>query len=389
MGKGNHAYRIALLVAFCVGGTGAALGLDHVTFRQDGKEIQVDGRHLKAPEEWGLVLMTRDGVVWRIPPEHKIEHTTDGVPFKPFTSEEMAKRLLAKLPKGFEAYQTAHYLILYNTSKAYAQWCGSLFERLYMAFTNYWSHQGFSLSEPEFPLVAIVFADKAGFLEYSRPELGDRAKLYDSYFHLRTNQMVMFDLTGTEAAGRPRPAAGAAARISQVLARPEGKATVAAIVHEATHQIAFNCGLHVRYLDCPLWYSEGIATYFETPDLASSSSFKGWRGIGKVNEARLSRFRDYLRSRPTYSLKSLVSSDERFLDPKQAIDAYAEAWALTYYLLQSPARRKQYALYVKALSEKDPLAPDSAELRLKLFERAFGDWQQLDRDFVRAMARLR
>ena len=46
------------------------------------------------------------------------------------------------------------------------------------------------------------------------------------------------------------------------------------VIHEATHQIAFNCGLHTRYADNPLWLTEGMALYFETPDLRSRS---GWR----------------------------------------------------------------------------------------------------------------
>ena len=44
--------------------------------------------------------------------------------------DEIAQRLLAELPAGFGVYTTTHYLILYDTSPAYAQWCGSLFERL-------------------------------------------------------------------------------------------------------------------------------------------------------------------------------------------------------------------------------------------------------------------
>ena len=57
------------------------------------------------------------------------------------------------------------------------------------------------------------------------------------------------------------------------MAQPEALRTVSTIVHEATHQIAFNCGLHTRLSDCPRWFSEGIAMYFETPDLRSA---KGW-----------------------------------------------------------------------------------------------------------------
>ena len=66
---------------------------------------------------------------------------------------------------------------------------------------------------------------------------------------------------------------------------------VATIIHEATHQLAFNRGLQARFADVPLWVSEGIALYFETPDLRNS---RGWQTVGAVNRVRLDRFRQYL-----------------------------------------------------------------------------------------------
>ena len=243
----------------------------------------------------------------------------------------MGKRLLAELPPGFRVHPTTHYLIFYDTSPAYAQWCGSLFERLYMAFTNFWTRKGFELRQPEFPLVAVVFADKQSYLKFSRPELGEAGESIIGYFGMTSNRMTMYDLTGVESQGAGRARNRTAAQINQILAQPDALRTVATIVHEATHQIAFNCGLHTRLSDCPLWFSEGIAMYFETPDLRSP---KGWSGLGAVNQTRLERFRQYLAARPANSLETLLRDDRRFRDPKQALDAYAEAWALTYFLLQ-------------------------------------------------------
>ena len=114
----------------------------------------------------------------------QVEHTRDDRPFEPYSRDEMSKRLLAELPQGFRVRSTAHYLIFFDTSPAYAQWCGALFERLYMAFTNFWTHKGFDLSQPEFPLVAVVFADKQSYLNFSRPELGDAGESIIGYFGL-------------------------------------------------------------------------------------------------------------------------------------------------------------------------------------------------------------
>jgi hypothetical protein len=76
--------------------------------------------------------------------------------------------------------------------------------------------------------------------------------------------------------------------INEMLSQPAAVPLVATIVHEATHQIAFNCGLQQRYADIPLWLCEGMAVYFEAPDLTST---RGWRGIGRVNYPRLETFR--------------------------------------------------------------------------------------------------
>lgn len=376
--------RLALFVVLCIGWAESAPALDRVVLRRDGKEIRIDGRLLVTAKDGGLLVLAQDGVLWAVPPEQQVEHTRDDLPFEPLSREETSKRLLAELPGGFDLHETAHYLICFNTSRAYAQWCGALFERLYQAFSNYWTRRGLKLSEPEFPLVAIVFAEQRSYIDFSKSELGDAAGSIIGYFSLRTNRMTMYDLTGMEVLSRFGGRRGTSAQINQILARPEALRTVSTIVHEATHQIAFNRGLHARYSDCPLWFSEGIAVYFETPDLSSK---KGWSGVGAVNRPRLVRFHEYLRGRPPNSLQTLISGDARFRDPQQSLDAYAEAWALTYYLLRRYQR--QYLDYLKMLSEKGPLLPDDPQARLEEFRKAFGDLEQLDAEFVRYMRAIR
>src|SRR5262245_4562548 len=153
-----------------------------------------------------------------------------------------------------------------------------------------------------------------------------------------------------------------------MLSQPEAIPLVATIVHEATHQIAFNCGLQTRYADIPLWLCEGMAVYFEAPDLTST---RGWRGIGKVNYPRLETFRRNLPRWSDDSLNSLVSDSRRFRDPRAASDAYADAWALNYYLIKY--RPDEYVAYLKMLSEKEPLLEDDPKTRLAEFRQHFGD----------------
>ncbi|MGW8258020.1 MAG: DUF1570 domain-containing protein, partial [Thermoguttaceae bacterium] len=162
-----------LCVGFLFAMVSAASAMDFVTFRRDGKQYDVNGRVLITSEDGGMLLLGRDGVLWMIQPDEIIRRSSDEEPFKAFSRDEIAQRLLNRLPRNFDVYRTTHYLILYDTSRVYAQWCGSLFERLYMAFRNYWTHKGFELAETEFPLVAVIFADRGEYLKYTADELGE------------------------------------------------------------------------------------------------------------------------------------------------------------------------------------------------------------------------
>jgi hypothetical protein len=133
-----------------------------------------------------------------------------------------------------------------------------------------------------------------------------------------------------------------------------------------------------------LWLSEGLAMFFETPDLTSS---KGWRTIGAVNRPRLVRFRQYLKTRYADSLETLIADDKRFRDTTTALDAYAEAWALNYFLINHYP--EEYAAYLKLLGEKGPLLTDSPDVRVAEFRKAFGkELDELDREFQQQLRRV-
>lgn len=380
-----HETTIALLLTACMAFSAQAdETVQRVVFQRNGGEQTVEGRLLLTAQDGGVLLVASDGVLWAVPPDQQVSRATESKPFAPLSADELSAKLLAELPAGFDVLQTSNYMICHDTSKTYAQWCGSLFERLYMAFTNYWRRRGFEIHDPEFPLVAIIFADRDAYVRYSRDEVGDAIDSIIGYYSLRSNRMVLYDLTGSQSAGRGSRGGGSTAQINALLAQPAASRQVATIVHEATHQIAFNCGLHTRYSDCPRWFSEGIAVYFETPDLASA---RGWRGIGEVNSDRLAQFRQYLQRRPATSLETLLRDDQRFLDANQALNAYAEAWSLTYFLLHRYPDK--YINYLRVLSEKAPLVQDGPERRLLEFREIFGEPRNLDAEFARYVERLR
>lgn len=375
--------RFWLLLACSSKLTSPALGLERIIFQQEGQQRQVAGELLVEAADGGLLVQDPAGVFWAVTREELIERAADDQPYMPLNAQQMATQLLSELPSGFQVHTTAHYVLAYNTSRAYAEWCGALLERLHKAFTTYWERRGLKLHEPPTPLPAVIFASKSSYADYARAELGDAVSAIVGYYSLRTNRVIMYDLTGAD---RLRSSnTSSTAHINRLLARPEAERTVATIIHEATHQIAFNCGLQTRYADIPLWLSEGIAIYFETPDLRS---LRGWTEIGAVNQVRLADFRRGQATRPAGMLVELISTDELFRQPRTAPQAYAEAWAWNYFLIRQKPR--EYEAYLKMLSAKKRLIYDEPAERLTQFQAVFGDdLQQLDREFLRYMQKVR
>jgi uncharacterized protein DUF1570 len=370
-----------LVIALLLLCTSSLPALDYVTIRQGESRRDLVGKIEVEAVDGGVLFLARDGALWPITKEELLDRRSDDKPFTPLAREELTKQLAAELP-GFRTHNTLHFVIYHNTSTAYAYWVGSLFEGLYKAFYNYWTQRGAVLHESQFPLVAVVFDGQNSFARHAHAEIGDTANSIIGYYNLKTNRMTMYDLTGVEAAGLANDR-NAAARINQILSQPGAERTVATIIHEATHQLAFNSGLQVRFADVPFWCSEGLAIFFETPNLEST---KGWRNIGGINRVNLLNFRKYLLRRSAGSLEQLLCDDKRFRDAATSSDAYAEAWALNYYLLRNKSKSDAYVKYLAALAQQKPLIDVSTAERLKQFKQFFGDdLAAFENDFLRFM----
>lgn len=353
-------------------------GLERLSWRDDAKQAhEAAGRILVEAQDGGLLLLGQDGRLWSIEKEQIGARASVGEPFRPLAPAALAKQLKAELGNGFEIVTTRHYVICTSARRQYAQWCGTLFERLFTSFHNYWKLRGLKLTEPEFPLIAIVLPDEKGFAAFATKDVGADAATAKGYYSIGSNRMVLYDLTAG-AGGQPADDAD----ISRILA--DVPFNIATVIHEATHQIAFNSGMHVRYADNPLWLVEGMAMYFETPDLTSKT---GWKTAGALNDHRLDQFRDFLSSRRAAdSLETLICADGRFSDAQTMPDAYAEAWALSDYLIRT--RKEAYVAYLKTLAAKPRLIFDTPAERLAEFRAAFGDdLKQLDADLLKYIKR--
>jgi len=326
----------------------------------DGEVRQVVGEPLVTAKDGGQMVLTDEGRMLIIQPETVVSRQSDETAMVPISADEMSRRLLEELPPGFAIYRTKNYVLAHNTHESYVRWVGGLFESLHRGFHAYFKNQGVALDEPRFPLVGLVFADRASFDAYATSELGDAGASVIGYYNLETNRMTTFNV-------------------------PDAERNVATIIHEATHQLAYNTGLQTRFADNPMWISEGLAVFFESPNFATPS---GWRGVGRINGVNLSRFRKYQANRPADSLVTLLSDDTRFRHPSTAPDAYAEAWAMTYFLIRT--RRKQFFLYLNELGKGKPLVERDRRERIELFQQIFEtDLPTLDRQFLTYMAKVK
>jgi len=121
---------------------------------------------------------------------------------------------------------------------------------------------------------------------------------------------------------------------------------MATIRHEATHQLAFNCGIHQRLSSPPLWVIEGLASIFEASGMTSSRSSIATNAL--VNQSRIDTWKEISR-RPdqlALFLDSMIRDDGLFRsDPDSA---YAIAWGISLYMSERDSSK--YSKYLQKMS---------------------------------------
>jgi len=331
-------------------------------------EMSLQGRKIEgAPLAWNrreVRLLGRDGHLWEFAPGQAADYRKTSDWFQSYSVSELRAMLLRELGEGFEVSGTGHYLVAHPRGQR-DQWA-QRFEDLYRSFTHYFSVRGLKLEEPPFPLIGIVCRNRRDFLRYSAGQGGPTAAGILGYYSLQSNRIVLYD---------------AAAGQSSAASWQESASTV---IHEATHQTAFNRGIHSRYSPPPRWVAEGLATMFEASGVYDASRFT--RQSDRVNRGCLRRFRQGVATghRPEV-LADIVASDRLFQLNLAA--AYAEAWALTFYLVETQPRK--YAEYLARTANRPLFEPYSSLERTADFTSVFGDdWRMLEARFLRFLKDL-
>ena len=222
-----------------------------VSFEEDKQLQTVTGELVAIDAMMGQLILDADGELTVIAPNALKRVEELSTPLIATPPKELAAKVLTLMPQGSRFIATDHFVVCYNTSEVYARWNSELYERLYKGFYRFWKEKGVELTPPRFPLIALVFESKADYIEYASKEFAG-AQNTIGYYHQSTNRLASFDLTGIQGMMPPKAQLLRTELINQIVSRPEAERTIATIVHEACHQIAFNSGLQVRLGDNPL-----------------------------------------------------------------------------------------------------------------------------------------
>jgi len=117
-------------------------------------------------DETGVVMTRRNGRIVFLPPEEieSIEKVDDSFYAKNF--EQMKAKLQKEFGEKYVVSATRHFLVVHPRGD-YETWALP-FEQLYDRFQAYFKTRGLVISEPEFPMVAIVLRSRREFLQMAK-----------------------------------------------------------------------------------------------------------------------------------------------------------------------------------------------------------------------------
>jgi len=355
-------FGVTLLIV--LGGPATYVGAaDGVTIRLALEGVSLEG----TPVAWNssqVLLLARNGYLLHFSPEEAREYRQVSPHFRPWSPSQMRGQLQREFGRGFEVSGTGNYLVVHPAGQK-DRWA-QRFEDLYRAFVHYFSVRGMRPTSPQFPLVAIVFHSQRAFLEYGRQIGGNISPGILGYYSPVTNRIILYDVTQGRASDK------------------NWHVNAETIIHEATHQIAFNTGLHSRLAAPPRWVGEGLAMLFEAPGIWNPRHHPHLQD--RVNRYRLQVFRRYASQRPRGFLPQFISQSDQEFARTPGI-SYAEAWALSFFLAEKePA---QYMKFLARTAAREPLVQYDRATQRAEFVDVFGqDLNMLEARYLRFLTQL-
>lgn len=372
-----------------------------------------EGRIADRGRDW-CVLYDRSGQMHTIDLDDVTNFRRVSQQFSPYSFRELRSELTNQFGRDFEVATTRHYVVC--APKGRARVYVDIFEKTWRRFHMYFAVRGFRMPDPEFPLIAVVLKNQRDFMEYARGENARVGSGVLGYYWSRHNRVIMYEDRGRHTtmlpeAGNPARERLLADAFSGVTSRQpnpflnddpwawafgDNSDDVAlrsgvdadlreTMVHEATHQLGYNLGLHNRTGANPKWIVEGLATLFEAPGMETHASDRS--ALKRVNVGWLRAFRRFAdTNRPESFLETYVRDDAWFRS--DMTNAYAQAWALSFWLIET--RPRKYAAFLKQMASPEVAGRLTPESRVSIFREAFGDnLRMLDVEMLRYYQRLK
>jgi hypothetical protein len=325
---------------------------------------QVNGKLVEGkPISWTseqMLLLGRDGQLHEFHPKEAKDAKKTSPNFVAYSMAEMKTLLQQEFKDRFEISTTRHYVIVHPQGQR-DEWANR-FEDLYNRFGHYFRVRGFALQEPLYPLVAVVFRDESEYFRYAAASGTPMHPGTLGHYDPVSNRIFLFDVT----AGKNKA---------------DWSENAETIIHEATHQTAYNVGVHRRFAIQPRWLVEGLATMFEAPGVWNARYDQ--TQSDRINRGRLEGFRKLATGQhPPGSLALLLTSDDAFRTTPD--NAYAESWALSFYLCET--QPKLFSAYLARTAERAAFSDYSAVERMADFQAVFGsDMKLFESKFLRYM----
>jgi hypothetical protein len=371
-------YAIALVISLM------AADRHTIGFRLHGEKIEGTPLHWSSGD---ARVLSRDGRLLTFSPHSVTSVRQISSSFASYPRSVLIEKLQAEFGSAFRINATKHYIVVQHEA-IHSQWAEK-FEELYASFELYFSVRDFRLHEPDFPLIAIVWPDRETFARAAIAE-GHAPKGVLGYYSPTTNRISLYDRGVDFAFIDPgmnvRPSgnpvidelnADVAEKRRRMWEHAGLYRTSATILHEATHQVAFNTGVHQRFHKTPRWLSEGLAMLFEAKGVWNSRTYP--RREDRINRERFKFFHQFQAPNHVPALVKTLVTDELF-----AIDsniAYCEAWAFSFFLVETQPRK--YAEYLALTAKR-------SGNQLTDFTSIFGgNFDLLSAKFLRFMAELR
>lgn len=306
-----------------------------------------------------IALLGRDGRLNFVPANSERDLQIVSDQFEPYSAEQLRSVLLEQHRDRYDVSITDHFVVIHPWGDA-AIWA-SPFEDFHSRFVSLMESKGCELETPKVPMIAHVLRSRNDF----NRSLINEVEIHDSriagFYSQISNRITTYDPRGKLRAG-------------------EDKWLYSAwpIIHEATHQSAFNTGVHNRFAPPPKWLSEGLATMFETASFAGSADVA--RPNLRVNAIRLKQLRKYLNTASLNAgLINLIANDRLFRTHPEL--AYSLSWGMSFFLVET--RSADYIKFLMEDGKRTNFLPYTQEARMQDFARAFGkDFDEFERQLT-------